>query len=451
MHSWSEDEDDGPRYTTATVPPDVRVFFARVAPALKEAGVSYKRQLEIANNAGYPIKDRSFRRHRHKVELGEAPLSVDKKSGRHVSLLGRQERVFVGWVLHENDANNIVDLDSCQEFLRETFGLDLAQTTIRNYLLQNGFTSHRMRHRTAGFYLDLDQQASLYAADVSRFWGLGLKDMDPSCVVCIDSSSLGWRLHAPRSYTPKGGQQPQHCEGNPSSTNLVVWAVCADGVNRFPALLFTGDASFVGRGRDRHLLPEKLREYKIAESRIISTDVGCYVGESSDTVLMFLKRYPALKKCLILTDKGNAYTKDGIDIIKEWGAKHEVFTPAIHQFISPLDNYCFGIAKGAMRSSRLKSDDRLGPSLLFLHTLDMIKPESIRRMWERNFMLTDNEVDLEAVKKHLRPKGRNERIREDYYDYCKDAYRMDVLKKDPMYTDQPPLKLQHGLDGVYWE
>jgi hypothetical protein len=103
-----------------------------------------------------------------------------------------------------------------------------------------------------------------------------------------------------------------------------------------------------------------------------------------------------------------------MDIISEWCVKHNMFTLAFHPFMSPLDNYCFGIAKELMQSSRLPSDDRSGPSLLFLHTLDTIKPESICRIWVRNFMLTDDEEDLEAVKEGLRPKAKNELSWEDY-------------------------------------
>jgi hypothetical protein len=39
--------------------------------------------------------------------------------------------------------------------------------------------------------------------------------------------------------------------------------------------------------------------------------------------------------------------------VREWGAKHEVFTPATHEYMSVLDNHAFGIAKGVIRSNKV--------------------------------------------------------------------------------------------------
>ena len=94
----------------------------------------------------------------------------------------------------------------------------------------------------------------LYIADVERFWSLGIKKMPARQVVCIDSLSLGWRLLTRKTYFPKGGPQPKIREGNPTYTNLVVWATFPDGVNRCPALLFTGDPQFAEHSRVRRKL-----------------------------------------------------------------------------------------------------------------------------------------------------------------------------------------------------
>jgi hypothetical protein len=51
----------------------------------------------------------------------------------------------------------------------------------------------------------------------------------------------------------------------------------------------------------------------------------------------------------------------------------------------------------------------------------------------------------------LRPSGENELRRADYFAHARDAYRMEVLGVDPEETEQPPIALQTGLDGVYWK
>jgi hypothetical protein len=82
--------------------------------------------------------------------------------------------------------------------------------------------------------------------------------------------------------------------------------------------------------------------------------------------------------------------------------------------------------------------DGLEPSLVFLNALDSIKPKQVRIMWERNLMLTQEEISRDAVCKILRPSGKNELGRNDFCAHCKDAFRMEVLGLDPEFTDQPP-------------
>jgi transposase len=435
----------------ATVPPEVRTSIARAADAFLAEGVSYKRQREIWCEVGYEISEPSFRRLRARVHEGHDPLSHNKSSGRPKALTDRQIMIFVGWVLNQNDATQKAGVDECRRFIEDTFGFAVAQGTVHKYLMQSGFSSHTGRRRTAGYKFDLDALIDLYEKDLERLWGLGIKEMSPEYVACMDSSSLGWRLLRRKTYSPKGGTQPKIREGNPTYTNLVVWATFPDGVNRCPALLFTGDPQFTERSRVRDRLDKLLAKYKIDPSRIVTVKKKNYVGENQAIIQHFLKHYPSLRKCLILSDAGGSYVKKGVDIVKEWGAQHATFTPAVHEYMSPLDNHAFGIAKAKMRSNRVDEKDRLEPSLVFLNALDSIKPEQVQAMWDRNFLLQHDEIDRDAVREILRPSGKNELEKSDYFAYCKDAYRMEVLGLDPEETEQPPLALQTGLDGVYWK
>jgi hypothetical protein len=80
-----------------------------------------------------------------------------------------------------------------------------------------------------------------------------------------------------------------------------------------------------------------------------------------------------------------------------------------------------------------------------LNALDNISPNTVSSMWKNNFLLQRDDIDREAVRAILRPPGKNEMENEDYYAHCRDAYRMEVLDMDPMYTDQPPKNLQTDL------
>jgi hypothetical protein len=137
--------------------------------------------------------------------------------------------------------NEIVDGRGCQEFLKNILDLEVTIPIAVNYLHQCGFWSQLVRRRTAGYKFSLEKLIDLYVEEVERFWVLGIKTLLPKRVCCIDSSSLGWRKLVKRTFAPKGGQQKKKKEGNPVYTNLVVWATFRDGVNRCPALLFSGD------------------------------------------------------------------------------------------------------------------------------------------------------------------------------------------------------------------
>jgi hypothetical protein len=98
IESGSEELQPLRKYRATLVPPEVRVFVAKVAPALKEEEVSYKRQREIYSEAGYEISRPSFDRYLASMHGGEAPLSTDKHSGRSRALTEREIMIFVGWL-----------------------------------------------------------------------------------------------------------------------------------------------------------------------------------------------------------------------------------------------------------------------------------------------------------------------------------------------------------------
>jgi hypothetical protein len=90
--------------------------------------------------------------------------------------------------------------------------------------------------------------------------------------------------------------------------------------------------------------------------------------------------------------------------------------------MSPLDNHAFGIAKAKIRSIRVDETDRLEPSLVFLNAFDSIRPEQVRAMWDRNFLLQHDEIDRDVVREILQPSGENELRRADYFAHARDAY-----------------------------
>ena len=144
-------------------------------------------------------------------------------------------------------------------------------------------------------------------------------------------------------------------------------------------------------------------------------------------------------------------TKNKVDIIADWGARHESFKSATHEYMSTLDNHAFDIGKGVIRANDVDQSDRLVPSLLFMDTLDKMSRETVASMWRRNFLLDQRRISKEAVRAVLQPKGKNEKERSDFYDKCRDLYRVKVLNCDPLYPEDLGKELQSDLDGAYWQ
>jgi hypothetical protein len=66
-------------------------------------------------------------------------------------------------------------------------------------------------------------------------------------------------------------------------------------------------------------------------------------------------------------------------------------------------------------------------------------------------MLSHDERSKKAAAEVLRPAGKNEKVREDFYAQARDAHRTDILGEGPLYCDKAPRELEDKLDGEYWK
>jgi hypothetical protein len=63
-------------------------------------------------------------------------------------------------------------------FFESHFGIELGQSTVREHLTKNGFSSRIGRHRSlVGVEPLATISLDLYLADVERFWSSGVKEL----------------------------------------------------------------------------------------------------------------------------------------------------------------------------------------------------------------------------------------------------------------------------------
>ncbi len=95
----------------------------------------------------------------------------------------------------------------------------------------------------------------------------------------------------------------------------------------------------------------------------MAKDPGCESESCSPSSLL-------IKGVLYLSEARNSdrrlvCQKKDVDVPKVGEPATLSLRRAVHEFMSPLDNHAFGIAKAKMRANRVDESDRIEPSLVF--------------------------------------------------------------------------------------
>ena len=126
---------------------------------VRELGVERRAFLRGLDEHGFKVKKRTFDDWVRQLDVDGVIGTPAKTSGRPAALDDRQTRIFVGWVLDQNERNIEVHLENAVDFIRTEFGVSVAQQTVLNYLSSNGFASHIAQNRTKGYHESVDQLA----------------------------------------------------------------------------------------------------------------------------------------------------------------------------------------------------------------------------------------------------------------------------------------------------
>lgn len=177
--------------------------------------------------------------------------------------------------------------------------------------------------------------------------------MPRSKLCSIDFAFSGHRNDLRSTLRPVGFVPPKSKSAVSTYTNCIITCVWADGKNRTPAMLFTYNQKF---RRDRNptkkrkaelvYLDKCLTRCEIDADRIVYVgeekgEDRTFVAESADLVRRFFEtyKYEVKKDCTVLSDNGNAFKDNGVDIFNVLGFKqHHCYPAAVHQYLSPNDN-----------------------------------------------------------------------------------------------------------------
>src|SRR5262249_9068133 len=144
-------------------------------------------------------------------------FKAEKASGAAPLLDDEQCEIAAGWVLFQNDSNQIVSLATFSKFCESAFGVVLAQTTAYEYLHTLGFISKvSQANKTSSFTIDVDALAKMmFEWKRERQREGDLKGL----VASVDFTFTGHRTDRRVSYAPAGGAQPKSSAAPSRFTN----------------------------------------------------------------------------------------------------------------------------------------------------------------------------------------------------------------------------------------
>jgi transposase len=414
-------------YPSTELSTDQRELIARLVGPLEARGISRSVLRDALADAEIHVPKSSLDRWVHAHAVAGRIFTVAKASGATPLLDGAQCEIAAGWVLFQNDSNQVVSLASFSEFCASAFGVELGQTTAHDYLHALGFSSKVSQGKARGFTIDVDALAKMMLEWKRERQRAG--DLE-GLLASVDFTFTGHRTDRRVTYAPAGGAQPKSSAASPRFTNCIVTVVWSDGRNRTPPVLFTFNGKFslnrVGRTawvEDRETLVKTLKRLGIDAGRAVymgaeKGETRTYASESFELLHRFFALYQVPRNVVVFSDNGRAFFPGGVSALESVGfAKHVPYPAPVHQHLSPNDNRLHGTAKASWRNSGVDFKDDVESSLLLLNHLDVDLAAHGATWFRRNIL----NLTAESARELLR--GRSGTRAQVDYDRL-DAYRI---------------------------
>lgn len=397
-----------PKYPSTQLSTGQRELIARLVGPLETHGISRTAFRDILAAADITVPKSSLDRWICAYASNSPIFTAEKGSGAPPRLDDDQREIAAGWVLSQNDSNQMVSMASFSDFCATAFGVTLSQGTSHNYLHALGFSSKVSQVKNSGFTIDVETLAKMmFDWKCERQLAGDLKGL----LASVDFTFTSHRSDRRLSYAPAGGAQPKSSGANTQFTNCIVTVAWSDGVNRTPPALFTYNGKFrldrVGRKAwvpEREKFKGALIRYGIDAERVIylgteKNETRTYATESAELLRRFFELYRVRSKEVVFSDNGTAFFPGGVSALEALGFKRHVSYPApVHQHLSPNDNRLHGTAKARWRNSGVDFKDDVESSLMLLNYLDIDLKKHAKTWFKRNIL----ELTSESAKEQIR-------------------------------------------------
>jgi len=439
------------KYASTGTPQDIKEYRATLALELEDMGVSLATFLKANNKTNYQVSQATLYRHVAALRQGDAPLSVEKKSGRPKKLSNENWDIVAGAILC---AQEEVNLEWIVSFISKNFDVDYDESTICRKLDKLKLTLQMTGSRPMPKGMLREEYVTIYYNFILHLHNSSFFIYDPKKIVCIDFTTNSYRLERRRTYSISGGKQKKFGGAKPKYTDTFMGAFCYDDDMQYPALLCTHNKDFDPNGQRWAEVCQWCKDWNIETWRIVYVDSSkVYCAEAQWMVAHFKQIYRnQLKNARILIDAGNSFKKDGEQMLADGADRLEIFPSAPHGELSVCDNNIWSIAKKWWRLERKTycGEDFTKEALHLLWSIDWVKKEAIKACWVRNYLLGVQKPTLVAVDEMLKQNNRLTFANADRQWQYVTAYETWLQEHANEAESEPFLALNTLLDGAYW-
>jgi transposase len=385
-----------------------RELITRLVGPLEAHGISRAIFRTILAEAEITVSKSSLDRWVHSHLVTGTIFTTEKASGATRLLDDDHCEIAAGWVLSQNDSNQVVSLSSFAEFCKAALGVEMPRSSAHEYLHALGFSSKVSQVKTRGFTVDVDTLAAMmFDWKRNRERAGDLKGL----LASVDFTFTGHRTDRRLSYAPSGGAQPKSATASSQFTNCIVTVVWSDGVNRTPPALFTLNGNFrldrSGRAawtQAREKFKAALVRHGIEAKRVVylgteKNESRLYASESAEILRRFFALYRVRTKGIVFSDHGTAFFPNGVSALEASGfTKHVAYPSPVHQYLSPNDNRLHGAAKTKWRHCGVDFKDDVESSLKLLRCLDEELVAHSATWFDRNILNLTAESARELIR-----------------------------------------------------
>lgn len=443
---------------------ETRNVLACLCAELRGAGIGTSKFLSHLSNIGVSISRPTIDRWMRAINETGFSHAQEKITGATPLLSNEQTHLFVGWVMYKIRNNKEVHLPNAAKHISDNFQVTPSQTTVMRLLHSSGFSRKKVNADGNGYKLSTEQLHCVAGEFFDEGRKHGWFSMGASKTLVIDctygSSDIGGRS----SYGERNGENPFTDAENPKYTDCIVWAVLSEGKQVLHPILFTFNPIFNNKRNTNtatRINPAKLRDdlfgvYDIDPKHVVfigaqKKEKRVYAKENADIIRQFfsLQDHPINPaEYAIFRDAGACFSDKGNDVLEELGfARVVIFPPAVHQFLSPLDNMTWGVAKGWWRAAENDRSCSINAPLSLLFYVHMVENKDIKKWSKKNIWEPVKDLSGEAVKKIIRNQSENSSA---YHEACLDMYKISIGVNLRQGMHFPVVELKCLLDGFYW-